>query len=150
MMSEKESLHFKITLGGTYWDKAPEYSILIDDQVITRSIVKNPSGETELIEFDHEFDEDTNHVLKIRLENKTNSDTVENEDKTAIVKDMLLNIVKIEIDEIDLVDILFTKAIYQGDDPTRPVLTQCVDLGWNGTWELPFTSPFYIWLLESI
>jgi hypothetical protein len=26
----------------------------------------------------------------------------------------------------------------------------CVNLGWNGKWILPFTSPFYIWLLENI
>jgi hypothetical protein len=29
-------------------------------------------------------------------------------------------------------------------------LQNCVNLGWNGKWTLPFQSPFYIWLLESI
>jgi len=36
------------------------------------------------------------------------------------------------------------------EDATRPVLTNCIDLGWNGEWQLEFDSPFYIWLLENI
>jgi len=148
-MSKTEKLHFKITLGGTYWHKVPEYSILVDDTEIVRALVKNPSGEVETIEFDLELAE-TDHMLKIRLENKTNDDTVENADKTAIVKDMLLNIKKITIDEVDLDSILVFKTQFRADDPDRPVLTRCVDLGWNGAWELPFACPFYIWLLETI
>jgi hypothetical protein len=75
---------------------------------------------------------------------------VQNEDKSAIVKDMLLNVVSVEIDEIDIGHLLHSKSTFTGDDPTRPVLSNCVNLGWNGTWKLTFTSPFYIWLLENI
>jgi len=75
---------------------------------------------------------------------------IQNADKTAIEKDMLLHIRSIEIDEIDLGNLLWSKSQYVGDDVTRPVLDNCVDLGWNGTWTLAFASPFYIWLLENI
>ena len=144
-----ETLHFKIGLAGTYWSKHPVYSILVNDNIYFTKEVESASEELFYVEFDAEVNEGL-CTLKIRLENKDNQDTVENDDKTAILKDMLLNIRSVEIDEIDLGNLLYTKTKFVGDDPTRPVLEKCQDLGWNGTWELPFESPFYIWLLENI
>jgi hypothetical protein len=123
---------------------------LVDDTQIQRAQLSRPTDTEEVIEFDTELADDEYHELKIRLENKTDSDTVENEDKTAIVRDMVLNIQKIEIDEIDLGQLISTASLYTGDDASRPVLDNCVNLGWNGTWALKFRSPFYIWLLENI
>ena len=144
-----ERLHFKIGLGGTYWKKVPVYSILINDNVIFTKEIETASGEISFIEFDQDFVEGPS-VLKIRLENKDWTDTVQNDDKTEILKDMLLNIKSVEIDEIDLGNLIYSKSQFVGNEADRPVLTQCVDLGWNGSWELPFESPFYIWLLENI
>jgi len=148
-MSDLERLHFKIGLGGTYWKKVPVYSILINDKVIQSAKVAGASDEVEIIEFDADIEEGPAR-LQIRLENKDWTDTIQNEDKTEILKDMLLNIVSVEIDEIDLGNLIFTKSEFVGDDSSRPVLDCCVNLGWNGTWTLPFDSPFYIWLLENI
>ena len=144
-----EKLHFKIGLGGTYWKKVPIYSILVNDDLIVTKEVETPSGKIAFAEFDYELAEGP-CVLKIRLENKHWIDTVQNEDKTAILKDMLLNIKSVEIDEIDLGNLIYSKSQFVGDDADRPVLTNCLDLGWNGSWELPVESPFYIWLLENI
>jgi len=149
-MADTEKLHFKIGIGGTYWKKVPVYSILINDSVvIDHKTVTGASEETYYEEFDYTLEEGP-VVLKIRLENKDNSDTVQNEDKTAILKDMVLNIKNIEIDEIDIGFLIYTNGKFVGDDPERPVLDNCIDLGWNGTWTLPFESPFYIWLLENL
>ena len=144
-----ETLHFKIGLAGTYWAKQPEYSILINDKTYNTGTVTEPSEETFYVEFDVEVEEGP-CTLKIRLENKDWTDTVQNEDKTAIVKDMLLNIRSVEIDDINLGNLIYTKTQFVGDDPARPVLDKCQDLGWNGAWILAFDSPFYIWLLENI
>jgi hypothetical protein len=144
-----ETLHFKIGLAGTYWDKHPKYSILINDKVYNTDTINNASGETFYVEFDAEVEEGP-CTLKIRLENKDWTDTVQNEDKTEIVKDMLLNIRSVEIDDINLGNLIYTKTQFVGDDPARPVLDRCQDLGWNGAWILAFESPFYIWLLENI
>jgi hypothetical protein len=144
-----ETLHFKIGLAGTYWAKQPEYSILINDKTYNTGTVTEPSEETFYVEFDAEVEEGP-CTLKIRLENKDWTDTIQNEDKTAIVKDMLLNIRSVEIDDINLGNLIYTKTQFVGDDPDRPVLIQCQDLGWNGAWILSFESPFYIWLLENI
>jgi hypothetical protein len=148
-MSTVEKLHFKIGLSGTYWSKVPIYSILVNDTLLFTKEITTPSDEVFFTEFDHELEEGP-CTLKIRLENKDWKDTVQNDDKTEILKDMLLNIVSVEIDEIELGNLIFTKSEFVGDDATRPVLDKCVNLGWNGIWTLPFDSPFYIWLLENI
>ncbi len=145
----KETLHFRIGLAGTYWNKQPQYTVLINDAEIRRDTIVTASEETFYIEFDAEIDEGP-CSLKIRLENKTDDDTVLSEDGLQILKDMLLNIHSVEIDEINLSNLIYTKTRFVGDDPSRPVLDKCVDMGWNGAWILDFESPFYIWLLENI
>jgi hypothetical protein len=149
-MSEVEKLHFKIGLSGTYWAKKPIYSILVNDQVKETCEITTASDEVFFVEFDCEVSEGP-CTLKIRLENKENPDTVTDDttEEFVILKDMLLNIESVEIDEIDLGNLLFT-AKFIGDDPSRPVLDKCKHLGWNGAWTLEFASPFYIWLLENI
>lgn len=148
-MTDKEKLHFKLGIGGTYWRKVPIYSILVNDKLVQTTEITSPSGEVDIIEFDAELDEGPAR-LQIRLENKDDTDVVQSADKTEILQDLLLNIKSVEIDEIDLGNLVFTKSEFVGDDSSRPVLDKCVDLGWNGTWTLPFESPFYIWLLENI
>ena len=148
-MSSTEKLHFKIGIGGTYWDKKPTYTMLINDQIVVSGSITEVSGATEYIEFDFDVAEGP-CVLKIRLENKDWTDTVQSEDKSTILKDMLLDVKSIEIDEINLGDLVWSKSQFIGDDPERPALTNCVNLGWNGTWSLSFESPFYIWLLENL
>jgi hypothetical protein len=151
-MANKETLNFKLGLSGTYWDKKPIFSVLVNDHIKETRQVDAPTDEVFYVEFAHEVEEGP-CTLKIRLENKTQSDVVKDDhhaEEFKILKDMLLNIESIEIDDIDLGNLLYSKSEYIGDDAERPTLIQCVNLGWNGTWSLPFASPFYIWLLENI
>jgi hypothetical protein len=150
----QETLSLKIALSGTYWDKKPQYRILFNDQVLKEAEIASASDEPETMTFsvDYTTDEAT---LAIELVNKTYQDTVQNEDQTAIVKDMLLNIVGIEIDDINLGQVPFQKGQYHTAEPvvfngvTTQVVENCVNLGWNGSWRLTWTNPFYIWLLEN-
>jgi hypothetical protein len=144
-----ETLNFEIEIGGTYWDRKPQYSIWIDDVKYLEGEVASASDEFDTVKFSADLI-DSKHVLKIRLENKQDSDTVQNDDKTAIVNDMLLNIGRIVVDEVDLGEIVYMQSKFRGDDASRPTLTQCVNLGWNGSWELEFSCPFFIWLLETL
>jgi hypothetical protein len=151
-MADVEKLHFKIGLAGTYWDKKPRYGIMVNDQIIKIDNISAPSGEVEYIEFDANIEEGP-CKLKIKLINKEDSDVVKDDSSSAefkIVKDLLLNIKSVEIDEIDLANLIYSKSTFIADDPNRPDLDMCIDLGWNGTWVLSFDSPFYIWLLENI
>jgi hypothetical protein len=146
---QNETLKFSITLNRTYWDKLPQYSIWVNDDKIVDDAL---SEDRRTVEFERDLAEG-DYLLKIRLENKTNKDTIiENGE---IVKDMLLNIEDIVIDDISLGNLLWD-ATYILDEPhefngkTITQLDHCVNLGWNGTYVLKFSSPFYLWLLEKL
>jgi len=150
-----EKLRFDITLSGTYWNKKPEYSILVDDtEVVGKTEIATASDEHFHVEFEHEL-EDGKHSLKVRLENKQSSDTEILEDGS-IGRDMLLNIESINIDDIDIGTLKWTLSHYttdkevdvDGEKTNR--LTNCINLGWNGAYTLEFESPYYLWLLESL
>ena len=140
-----ETLSFKIGLNGTFFNNVPAYSILLDG-------VKHASGkvlaETKFIDFSANIEEDQEHVLEIRLENKTSRDTIT--ENGEIIKDTLLNIDSIAIDDIELDELKWSISEFVGDDPARSILQRCVNLGWNGSYRLKFTSPFYLWLLENM
>ena len=145
-----ENLKFEISLSGTYWDKKPQFSVWLDDHPVVQTELANT---VQTVTFERTVDEGA-HEIKIRLENKDlRTDTiVENGE---IVKDLLLNIDDITIDDISLGNLLWsaeyhldTPQTYQGKTITQ--LDNCVNLGWNGTYILKFTSPFYIWLLEKL
>ena len=148
-MSE-ENLSFQISLTGTFWDRRPQFSVWLNDHVVIQSEIA--SSAEQIVSFDRRINEGP-HELKIRLENKTNADTViENGE---VVKDMLLNIDDITVDDISLGNLLWSAEyildkpqIYKGQ--TIDHLDGCVNLGWNGTYILKFSSPLYIWLLEKL
>ena len=146
----EEKLSFVVSLSGTFWEKRPQFSIWIDDHQIIQSEITDSI--IHPVTFEHTIDEGP-HSLKIRLENKNKHDTqiIDGE----VVKDMLLNINDIVIDDIGLGNLIWsaeyildTPQQYQGKTITH--LDSCVNLGWNGTYILKFSSPFYIWLLEKL
>ena len=146
----EEKLAFAVTLSGTYWDRKPQFSIWLDDHVVAQSEIASPAQ--QIVNFERDVLEG-DHTLKIRLENKTDADTIT--ENGAVIKDMLLNIDDITIDDISLGNLLWSAEYildrpkeYQGK--TIDHLDSCVNLGWNGTYVLKFTSPFYIWLLEKL
>ena len=140
-----ETLSFKIGLNATYWGKKPQYSVLLNG-------TKYGEGKCDesllYVEFSVDLLEDQENLLEIKLVNKTNADTIT--ENNEIVKDMLLNIDSIEIDEIELGEIKWTLSEFVADDPKRQTLKRCVNLGWNGSYQLKFTTPFYLWLLENM
>jgi hypothetical protein len=160
-MSDKETLHFKIGLSGSFTKKHPEFKILVNNTEFVRARLTSDVNVTEYFEFDAVIEEGE-CALVIELINKSTYDTVLDANGN-IVEDLLLNIDSIEIDDIDLGFLLWTSSVYKPDYPKSYVqqcesvgqnlsleLHECVNLGWNGQWTLPFTSPFYIWLLENI
>lgn len=148
---EQESLEFAVTVSGTYWDKKPQFSIWIDNKVIIQTEISSDALQTH--KFTRDIDEGE-HTLRIKLENKTNYDTVVINNE--VTKDMLLNINDITIDDISLGQLLWSESTFALDEPHQyqgkeiTQLDNCVNLGWNGTYILKFSSPFYVWLLEKL
>ena len=74
---------------------------------------------------------------------------------SGVMKDMLLNIDDITIDDLSLGNLLWSaeykldeRQMYNGKEIDH--MDRCVNLGWNGSYTLNFSSPFYIWLLEKL
>ena len=156
-----EKLKFKLELYATMWDKAPHAEILIDDKSYFDGDITGTEDKPDLIEFEHEFEEGKSYELIIKRTGKDRNQTVVDEHEN-IVKDQLLHINSIEIDEIGI-----GALVYEGvctPEYPEPWATQQREaghdlqdsfknvtvMGFNGTWRFKFTSPFYAWLLENL
>lgn len=141
-----EPADIKINLSSEYWDcKYPSARVYINDTLLFDNTVSEP---IEIVSEECQLNE-TNSIV-IELYNKNDGDTV-TDNNGNIIKDVILNIDEISIDDIDLGRLLWTKSTYwpvNKDAPER--LEECVNLGWNGRWELSFTSPVYLWFLENL
>ena len=156
-----ERLKFKVELYATMWDLPPHAEILIDDVSHFKGDITSSEENPTVIEFTHEFDEGSSHTLNIKRSNKDNNQT-KIDDKGNVIKDQLLHIKNIEIDEIDIGALVY-EGFYVPEYP-EPWATQqrekgnelpvkfksVVCMGHNGKWQLDFTSPFYMWLLENL
>jgi hypothetical protein len=155
-----ENLKFKIQLYAQYWDKPPVAEILIGDQSKFKQEITGTEQNPNLIEFYHDLNEGQEYKFVIHRSNKDNSQTVVENDQ--IVKDQLLFIKSIEIDEIDLGGLVYEGSYYpEYPEPWATEQKQAgkelpihfknvTSMGHNGRWELTFTSPFYMWLLENL
>ena len=156
-----EKLKFRLELHATMWDKPPMAEILIGDKSYFKGEITTTEDKPTLIEFEHEFEEGKDHRLVIKRSGKSKNQTVVN-DKGDLLKDQLLNIKSIEIDEIDIGALVY-EGTYTPDYP-EPWATQqrksgvklpesfknVTKMGHDGEWIFTFASPFYMWLLENL
>jgi|TARA_B110000483_G_scaffold97357_1_gene119562 hypothetical protein len=156
-----EKLKFKLELYATMWDKPPHAEILIGDKSHFTGDITGTEDKPNVIEFEHELTEGEDNELIIKRSGKDKGQSVVN-DKGDILKDQLLHIKSMEIDEIDLGALVY-EGVYTPEYP-EPWATQqresgaklqesfknVTAMGHNGTWQFKFTSPFYMWLLENL
>lgn len=160
MTTKKEKLKFAFELWAEYWDKKPIVEIRINEDSKFRAEIDGTENSPTVIEFEHELVEGEKCDLQIVRSNKDNSQTFLEDGK--IIKDQLLNIKSIEIDEIDIGALVY-EGVYTPDYPepwatdTRKAGTELAEsmrnvtcMGHNGVWSLQFQSPFYMWLLENL
>ena len=155
-----EKLKFKLELWAEYWDKAPRANILLNDHSHFNKEITGTEKEPTVIEFEHELTEGEKYRLVIERSGKHKNQTVV--ENGEIIKDQLLNIKSIEIDEIEIGALVY-EAVYTPEYP-EPWATQqrqagktlpesfknVTTIGHNGRWVLSFESPFYMWLLENL
>jgi len=146
MSQLKESIRFDIELSGDYWFKPPQFRILIDGKKYLSGFADTTPC---IYEFTADLEKDQEHLLEIRLENKNKKDTLLDSEKKNIIKDMLLHIHSIKIDEIDLDYLIADKGKYLPDNPNIEPQLNCTDLGYNGSFQLKFSVPFYLWMMEN-
>jgi len=155
-----EKLKFKLEVYGTYWNQVPVVEILINDYSHYKKPINGTEKEPTVIEFEHELTEGEKYSLIIERSGKDTKQTVVEDGR--IVKDQLLHIKSIEIDDIDIGALVY-EGVYTPKYP-EPWASQqrsignalpesfknVTTIGHNGRWELGFTSPFYMWLLENL
>ena len=156
-----EKLKFKLELYATMWDKPPHAEILINDKIHFTGAITGSEDKPDVIEFEHELAENSSHSLIIKRSGKSKNQTVVN-DKGDLLKDQMLHIKTIEIDEIDIGALVF-EGVYTPVYP-EPWATQqrqagielqesfknVTSMGHNGVWDFKFEAPFYMWLLENL
>ena len=156
-----EKLKFKLELYATMWDRPPHVEILVDDESYFSQDITSTEDKPTIIEFEKEFTEGDKCELIIKRTGKVKGQSVVNE-KGDILKDQLLHIKGIEIDEIDIGALVY-EGVYTPQYP-EPWASQqrqagvelqesfknVTAIGHNGTWQFKFASPFYMWLLENL
>ena len=156
-----EKLKFKLELYATMWDRPPHAEILIRDKSHFRGDITGTEDKPDVVEFEHEFTEGEKNELIIKRSGKDKNQTAVNENGD-LLKDQLLHIKSIDIDEIDISGLVY-EGIYTPEYP-EPWATQqreagkelpesfknVTAMGHNGEWSFKFESPFYMWLLENL
>ena len=156
-----EQLKFKLELYSTYWDKLPKVEIIVGRESMYNGEIASSEKNPTVIEFNKTLVEGEKYNLVIKRSGKFKNQTVL-DTNGKIIKDQLLHIKQIEIDEIDIGALVY-EGIYTPDYP-EPWYSQQIEsghtpdktfknvtaMGHNGTWTLAFESPFYMWLLENL
>ena len=156
-----EKLKFKLELYSTMWDKPPIAEILIDHDVQFKGAITGTESKPDVIEFEYEMKAEQKYNLILNRSGKGSNQTIVNE-KGDILKDQLLHIKIINIDEIDIGALVFdgvytpiypepwaTQQRESGND-LRDSFKNVTTMGFDGEWRFAFTSPFYMWLLENL
>jgi hypothetical protein len=149
-----EEVEIKINLYSVWHMKPPNADIYIDDTLIESTYVEETKedGGKNII-FKSELQEGP-HKIKIVMSNKLSNDT-KLDDKGNIIKDKLLFVNDISIDQIDLGYLLYKASKFYPVRVNHLVslpeeMTNQTCLGYNGEWVLEFSVPTYIWLLENL
>ena len=134
---------------------------MIGDKSHFRGDITGTEDKPDVVEFEHEFTEGEKSELIIKRSGKTKGQTVINENGD-VLKDQLLHIKSIDIDEIDLGTLVY-EGVYNPQYP-EPWASQqrqagvelpesfknVASMGHDGKWTFKFESPFYMWLLENL
>ncbi len=156
-----EKLKFKLELHATMWDRPPHAEILINDVSQFKEDITGTEDKPDVIEFEHELEEGKEYKLTINRSGKDKNQTVVN-DKGDLLKDQLLHIKSIEIDEIDIGALVY-EGVYTPEYPEpwasqqrasgeelRESFKNVTQMGFDGEWKFTFSVPFYMWLLENL
>ncbi len=145
-MGNLEPIDILIKLSGSFWKDPPKAKIYLNDNLIFDGKIVQSTDvrwSANLVE--------GKHKLTIELLDKDKYQTVMENNK--IVKDQLLNIDAISFNDIDIGYLKHNLSKYYPNkeyENTPLLVKNCVNLGYNGRWELEFSTPVYIWLLENI
>jgi hypothetical protein len=106
---------------------------------------------TKTVQFDVEED-DSEHELRVVLKNKLPAHTKIDADGN-IEQDAVIMVGRFEFEDIDVNQVVQEQAVYHHDFNGTAAAVQARfygSMGCNGTLSLKFSTPIYIWLLETM
>jgi hypothetical protein len=121
----------------------------VDDQCIFKT---DHVTETVKVSYDLPEEDDAPHSLRLIMSGKTHKHTWVDDDGN-ITQDARLSVSNVCFDEIELGQVFLDRAIYTHNfnGTGESVNDQFFgEMGCNGTIELKFSSPVYLWLLENM
>ena len=129
-------MKFHIELFADYWDKAPQVKVDINNDVIWDGTVTD----IETIKHEKEVYDEEEVKLNITLYSKTDDQTVIENEK--VIKDQLLHIKNIEIDDVDIEDLIWEAEYTVNTVIKKRVTTLGETLGYSpGSYEERSISP---------
>lgn len=105
-----ENIKFKIELFATYWDKKPICEIFINNESHYVGEISGSENNPTIIEFTHNCEHDKDYKFTIHRQGKDLSQTIVEDGK--IVKDQMLHIKALEIDEIDMGALVYEELCF--------------------------------------
>lgn len=122
--------------------------LLVDNQSFyNNKVIPGTHSLEHIVDLD-----DGEHTFVIVLTGKKSSHTQIDNDGN-ILNDVLIKIANVEFNEINIDQLIFEQATYQHNNNGTAELADHKffgPMGCNGTVTLKFTSPFYLWLLETM
>jgi hypothetical protein len=144
----KNTVAFSCKIGTTDPSAALGMEIWIDDlKIFDKTHVEATSECCAAIS-----DDDGEHQLRFIMKNKT-IDQTQIDEEGQIIKDACLTISDVNFDEIQLGHTFIEQTAYTHDfNGTQKEVTDKFygAMGCNGTVNLKFTTPIYLWLLENM
>lgn len=140
-----EKLKFQIVLEGVYQTEPPRARVILNNDIIFDATLTSES----FIPFQREFENETNNKLEIELVDKKTEHTQIDEHGN-IIKDSVLKIKKVLIEDIEIQNTFSLnkdKFYYEHSGEQHQLYDT---LGINGKAVINFSTPFYVWLLETI
>jgi hypothetical protein len=149
-----EEVEFEITLASEWHQRSPHVKIFIDSTLIEECNVDPRITDKEHLKINWKGAlEEGDHLIRIQMLDKTHVETVIHSDGVTILKDQLLHVESISIDQIDLGFLVYKLGKFYPDKNLRPDLDDVIPnltcIGYNGEWQLKFSVPTYLWLLEN-
>ncbi len=145
MIVQTTQLGFKISANESLLD----LRAVLDGKVVWQG---RPGPDVQDITVELDDAEDRSHVLEFVLSGKTQEHTLVN-DTGDITSDVTIHIRDIAFDDIAIDQIFSELAEYHHDfNGTQSAVVDRFygEMGCNGTVRLQFTTPIYLWLLETM
>ena len=148
-----EEVQIVINLSSDWHLSTPKFECYIDDKQLDGGELteRKADKQSRRISWTGKLEEG-DHLIRVVLKDKGNRETLLHPVDQTILKDQLLHIESVSIDQIDLGHLVHRTCKFYPNKTLRPDLDDVIPnltcIGYNGECQIKFTVPTYLWLLE--